>query len=126
MMLMKHFLLLFIVLSFSINLYSQREGVDNGNPLKQEFLNRDLHENIVTIYPVPVQDNSFTIKSTKEISYIKVTNIIGQEIFRIKFSTPQLFFKINLDNPGRGMYLVVILFSDNSRIVKKIMIENAE
>jgi hypothetical protein len=123
---MKHLLLLLIVFSISINLYSQREGVDNGNPVKQELFDRTLSENIVTIYPVPVRDNNFTIKSTKEISYIKVTNIIGQEIFRMKFTTPQLFFKINLENPGRGIYLVVILFSDNSRIVKKVMIENAE
>ncbi len=126
MMLMKHFLLLLVVLSFSINLYSQRERVDNGNPVKQELPDRGQAENIVTIYPVPVRDNSFTIKSTKEISYIKVTNIIGQEIYRVKFTTPQIFFKINLENPGRGIYLVVILFSDNSRIVKKVMIENAE
>jgi len=126
MMMMKHFLLLLLVFSISINLYSQREGVDNGNRVKQELFDRALSENIVTIYPVPVRDNSFTIKSTKEISYIKVTNIIGQEIFRMKFTSPQLFFKINLDNPGRGIYLVVILFSDNSRIVKKVMIENAE
>jgi len=126
MMLMKHFLLLLVILSFSINLFSQREVVDNGNSVKKELSDRALSENIVTIYPVPVRDNSFTIKSTKEISYIKVTNIIGQEIFRMKFTTPQLFFKINLENPGRGIYLVVILFSDNSRIVKKVMIENAE
>jgi len=126
MMLMKHFLLLLVILSFSINLFSQREVVDNGNSVKKELSDRALSENIVTIYPVPVRDNSFTIKSTKEISYIKVTNIIGQEIFRMKFTSPQLFFKINLDNPGRGIYLVVILFSDNSRIVKKVMIENAE
>jgi hypothetical protein len=123
---MKHFLLLLVILSFSINLFSQREVVDNGNSVKKELSDRALSENIVTIYPVPVRDNSFTIKSTKEISYIKVTNIIGQEIFRMKFTTPQLFFKINLENPGRGIYLVVILFSDNSRIVKKVMIENAE
>jgi len=122
---MKHILLILIVLSFSINLRAQREGLDAGSTVKQEFLSRDLSESIVNIYPVPVQDNSFTIKSTKEISFIKVTNIIGQEIYRAKFTIPQLFFKINLDNPRRGMYLVVILFSDNTRIVKKIMIENA-
>jgi hypothetical protein len=34
--------------------------------------------------------------------------------------------KIILDNPKRGMYLVTVVFSDGLRIVKKIMIEQAE
>jgi hypothetical protein len=77
----------------------------------------------VSIYPVPVRDNYFTIKSDKEISAIKITNIIGQDIFRVKYSTPLLLTKIVLDNPRRGMYLVVILFRDDTRVVKKVMIE---
>ena len=80
----------------------------------------------VSIYPVPVRDNNFTIKSDKEISAIKITNIIGQDIFRVKYSTPQLISKIVLDNPRRGMYLVVILFSDDTRVVKKVMIEGSD
>jgi len=91
---------------------------------QKEFVKDPIDGN-VTIYPVPVRDNSFTVKSNKEILLIKVTNIIGQDIFRIKYNTPQLFVKILLDDPGRGMYLVVIIFSDNTRVVKKVMIEGA-
>ena len=123
---MKHILLLIIFSAFSLSLIAQGDPQDNGNAIKQDQSFRDLPENTVLLYPVPVQYNSFNIKSTKEISFIKVTNIIGQDIFRVKYNTPQLYVKINLENPRRGMYLVVIMFSDNTRIVKKIMIEGTD
>lgn len=119
---MKHYLLILFVLSFSLNLFSQSDTV-NSVSLAQKDLLRDVSNVNVSIYPVPVRENNFTIKSDKEISAIKITNIIGQDIFRVKYSTPQLFSKIVLDNPRRGMYLVVILFSDDTRVVKKVMIE---
>jgi hypothetical protein len=31
-----------------------------------------------------------------------------------------------LDNPNRGMYLVTINFSDGTRVVKKVMVEESE
>jgi hypothetical protein len=120
---MKHILLIIFVLSVSHNLFAQKD-IDNLSPsLSQKELVKDGLNVNINIYPVPVRDNNFTIKSDKEISAIKITNIIGQDIFRIKYTTPQLLSKIYLDNPKRGMYLVVIVFSDNTRVVKKVMIE---
>jgi hypothetical protein len=120
---MKQILLILFVLSVSHNLFAQKD-IDNLSPsLSQKELVKDGLNVNINIYPVPVRDNNFTIKSDKEISAIKITNIIGQDIFRIKYTTPQLLSKVNLDNPKRGMYLVVIVFSDNTRIVKKVMIE---
>ena len=120
---MKHYLLILLVLLFSLNLFSQSDTVNLPVPSAQKELIRDASNVNVSIFPVPVRDNNFTIKSDKEISAIKITNIIGQDIFRIKYNTPQLFSKIVLDNPRRGIYLVVILFSDDTRVVKKVMIE---
>jgi hypothetical protein len=104
-------------------LYSQKDtavlvsyGSQRGNPA-------EITATDVLIYPVPVKDNRFTIKSEKKISSVKVSNIIGQEIFRSKYSDPQQITKIILDNARRGMYLVTIVFSDDTRIVKKIMVE---
>jgi hypothetical protein len=48
----------------------------------------------VSIYPVPVRDNSFTIKSDKDISFVKITNIIGQDISRLQFNDPQQLIKL--------------------------------
>jgi hypothetical protein len=120
---MKHILLILFVLSLSNSLFSQRDSI-NYSVLssRKELLKDELNVN-VSIYPVPVRENNFTIKSDKEISSIKITNIIGQDIFRAKYNTPQLISKIVLDNPRRGMYLMVILFSDDTRVVKKVMVE---
>jgi hypothetical protein len=120
---MKHILLIFFILILPINLFSQRDTVSVPLSTDQKELLRDAVDINVSIYPVPVRENTFTIKSDKEISSIKVTNIIGQDIFRIKYSVPQFLSKIILENPRRGMYMVVIFFNDNTRIVKKVMIE---
>jgi len=80
----------------------------------------------IRIYPVPVRENFFTIRTEQEVSFIKITNIIGQDIYRAQYNNPQTLNKIVLDNPRRGMYLVTILFSDGSKAVKKIMIEESE
>ena len=121
---MKKYLLILFSIIFPLNLFSQRDSTNIAISQNQRELVRE--PNNVNIFPVPVRDNTFTIKAEKEISFIKITNIIGQDIFRIKYNTPQTISKIVLDNPRRGMYLVVILFSDNTRVVKKVMIEGTD
>lgn len=120
---MKHFLLILIISIFPINLFSQRDSVNIASSSASKEYFKEVSDVNISIYPVPVRDNTFNIRSDKEISSIKITNIIGQDIFRIKYSTPQFLSKVILDNPRRGMYMVVILFSDNTRIVRKVMIE---
>ena len=120
---MKHTLLIFLVLSFSLNLFSQRDSVNYSILSSRKASIKDELNVNVSLYPVPVRENNFTIKSDKEISSIKITNIIGQDIFSVKYNIPQLISKIVLENPRRGMYLVVILFSDDTRVVKKVMVE---
>jgi hypothetical protein len=80
----------------------------------------------LSIYPVPVKNNRFTIKTDREVSFVKVTNIIGQDIFREKYNDPQQLIHVSLDAPQRGMYLVTIIFDDGLRVVKKIMIEESK
>lgn len=119
-------LLFLFVLFFSINLGAQKTL---GEPERLATVQRSISEVPsfeLSIYPVPVNNNTFTIKSDKDISQVKVTNIIGQDILRENFSTPQQFIRVTLPDPQRGMYLVSITFSDGLRIVKKIMIEAAK
>ena len=75
---------------------------------------------------MPVRENNFTIKTDKDISLVRITNIIGQDIFRVKYNNPEQQINIMLDNPKRGMYLVTVNFSDGTRVVKKILIEESE
>ena len=123
---MKKSLLFILLCIFSINLQAQRDTVSVASDLRQKGSAAVPQEINISIYPVPVRENYFTIKTDKEVSFVKITNIIGQDIFRAQYSDPQSITKIVLDNPKRGMYLVTVIFSDNIRIVKKIMIEQVE
>jgi hypothetical protein len=111
---------------FTLNLLGQKDTINVNGTLAQRDYSREANNVSVTIYPVPVKDNSFTIKTDRYISSVKVTNIIGQDIFRFRYTDPQQLIKVFLENPKRGIYLVTIIFSDGLRVVKKIMVEQSE
>lgn len=121
---MKRFLLLPFLFSFTLLLQGQKDTASYASGAR--YVSRESSNISLVIFPIPVRNNTFTIKADRDISFVKVTNIIGQDIYRIKYSSPQQSLRINLENPKRGMYLVTILFSDGSRIVKKIMIEDSK
>ncbi len=123
---MKKSLLFILFIIFSFALHAQKDTVNIfSTPVSKSVL-ADAANITVSIYPVPVREDYFTIKCDKEISFVKVTNIIGQDVYKTKYNDPQTITKILLDNPKRGMYLVTIVFSDGARIVKKILIEQTE
>jgi hypothetical protein len=80
----------------------------------------------INIYPVPVRNNNFSIKTDRDMTLVKVTNMIGQDIYRAQYRNPLSYTRVVLENPTRGIYLVTIAFIDGTRIVKKIMIENPQ
>jgi hypothetical protein len=123
---MKQSLLITFFILFAFTLQAQKDSTNNTVPLSQKDISRDPSYINVSIYPVPVRENSFTIRTDRNISIVKVTNIIGQDILREKYNDPQQLVKIFINNPKRGMYLVTIIFSDGTRIVKKIMVEESE
>jgi len=123
---MKKFLLFFFFTVFTLILQGQKDTVAISGGYPQKTINTDAGKINLTIYPVPVRDNSFTIKSDRDISFVKVTNIIGQDIYRIQFNSPQQLIRVPLENTKRGMYIVTVIFSDGIRIVKKIMVEESE
>ncbi|HEX2920638.1 MAG TPA: hypothetical protein VHO50_05680 [Bacteroidales bacterium] len=86
---MGKFLLFLSILFLTLNLGAQRAGKEaKVVPVSQRYVSGETPEIKLTIYPVPVINNTFNIKSDKDISNIKVTNIIGQDIFKEKYSTP--------------------------------------
>ena len=123
---MNRLLLLAFLLSFTFVLQPQ-QGTKNATAVAtQKVPGRESANIKISIYPVPVTNNSFTIKTDRDIAFVKITNIIGQDIFKSKYSNPQQLIRISLDAPQRGMYLVTITFSDGLRVVKKIMIEESK
>ena len=123
---MKKSLLFIFMLICTLTLQAQKDTVNYSTDGLRRHALAEASDANINIYPVPVRENRFTIKSDKEISNVKITNIIGQDIFRAKYNNPLTLINIVLENPQRGMYLVTMIFSDNSRIVKKIMIEPSE
>jgi hypothetical protein len=120
-------ILLFLLLTIiTLRLEAQKDTVNYIGALPQQDFNRPAAAVNITIYPVPVRENNFTIKTDKDISLVRITNIIGQDIFRVKYNNPEQQINIMLDNPKRGMYLVTVNFSDGTRVVKKILIEESE
>ena len=123
---MKKSLLLILFIIFASGLQAQKDTVNVSRDQMQKSALADAANTSITIFPVPVRENYFTVRSEKGISGIKVTNIIGQDILKTKYNDPESLLKIILDNPKRGMYLVTISLEDGARVVKKIMIEQAE
>jgi hypothetical protein len=123
---MKHSLLLISFLFISISLYSQKDSVSVVRNYPQKTFVRETVSSNISIYPVPVRENSFTIKTDRDMTSVRVTNMIGQDIFRAQYKDPLSITKVLLKKPTRGMYLVTIVFVDGSRIVRKVMIENPE
>lgn len=116
-----------MLLMFSaLALQAQKDTAGTFSNYSSRFFFRDNINSDINIYPVPVRYNSFSIRTDKEMKLVRVTNMIGQDIFRAQYQNPQSFTKVLLENPQRGMYLVTIAFSDGSRVVKKIMIEKPD
>jgi hypothetical protein len=123
---MRQSILLISLLFYCIPLHSQNDTVSVVRNYPQKTFIKETVSSNITIYPVPVRENSFSIKTDRDIVSVKVTNMIGQDIFRTQYKSPVSNTKVLLKQTNRGMYLVTITFVDGTRIVKKIMIENPE
>jgi hypothetical protein len=123
---MKKSLLFIFLIILTLTLHAQKDTITIAGIPPQKDISRDIANVNVSIYPVPVRENSFTIKTDRDVTFIKITNIIGQDVFRVKYINPQQLIRIALENSKRGMYLVTIIFSDGTRVVKKIMVEESE
>ncbi|MDR2887336.1 MAG: T9SS type A sorting domain-containing protein [Bacteroidales bacterium] len=120
---MKKYLLVFLLVTVALPLFSQKDTTSVGSAAAKSYQLENPVASI-TIFPVPVRNNTFTINSDRDITHVKITNIIGQDIFRNRFSG-QTSVKIDLDNAKRGIYIITVMFADNTRVVRKIMIEEA-
>jgi hypothetical protein len=123
---MKKGLHIILLLFFPLSIHAQKDTLNYAGTSSRNDISSPVANIVVSIFPVPVRENSFTIKTDGDVSFVKITNIIGQDIFRVQYRTPQQMIKILLDNPKRGMYLVTIVFNDGKRVVKKIMVEESE
>jgi len=123
---MKKSLLSVLFIILTSGLQAQKDTVNVSPSQVQKNAMADAAVTNITIYPVPIREGYFSIRSEKAISGVKVTNIIGHDIYKMNYNNPETTTKIILDNPKRGMYLVTVILENGSRVVKKVMIEQVE
>jgi uncharacterized repeat protein (TIGR03803 family) len=75
-----------------------------------------VNNNQLSIYPNP-SNGAFTIKSTKTIDALKVTNLLGQIIYTSQPKQTQFTFNIS----ATGMYFVTVT-ADNETETKKVVV----
>jgi len=78
----------------------------------------------VLIYPNPVTNNKFYVKSDKVIKSVEVMNVLGQKIKTVNNETnvPYNIF-VELGEIKKGMYMVRITFNDKQSIIRKIILK---
>ena len=71
----------------------------------------------VSIYPNPAK-NSIRLKNSSDlnVSSIKITNMIGKEVFTSKFTKPE----IEISNLNSGIYILTIQSENKSKNIKFI------
>ncbi len=104
-----------VIYSFKSDSFGGGNGLIEYNPsagIKQLSVNN----NQLSIYPNP-SNGIFTIKSTKNIDALKVTNLLGQIIYAAQPKQTQFTFNIS----ATGMYFVTVT-SDNETETKKVVV----
>lgn len=118
----QHIILIVILAVSSVNTgFAQERSNENVDFFVQNQNNRG-HD--VIIYPNPVTEFKFKIKSTDIITRVEVVNIIGQCMYyhdNNTLSHDDLF--VQMDRCEKGMYLVKITFEDNKSIIKKLLVK---
>ncbi len=111
---MKNLLLLLFVLTLtsSFSLFAQETG-------RVEVVKKE--EVKMLVYPNPIVDGVFTVKSTKPFMKVEVLNVIGREIYRqARINDNEV--KISLLNYTKGIHFVKLTFKDRKSRVKKILL----
>ncbi|MFA9214008.1 MAG: T9SS type A sorting domain-containing protein [Candidatus Methylacidiphilales bacterium] len=79
----------------------------------------DINAITTQVYPNP-NDGKFTINSTANMSYIQITNILGEVVFSENINGNSV--PITLNNLATGLYFYSINTIDNKVIIGKILI----
>ncbi len=77
----------------------------------------------LSIFPNPVVDEQFSISSNMKMKSVQVFNIIGNEILRETLALPAKEANIVIGPKESGVYLVKVVFANNSVTVQKILVK---
>ncbi len=115
-------LIIFFAISTGVLSAQQLKAVNTEYGIEQAVLDKEKEPEI-KIFPVPVLNSRFTITSDIPFKFVRISNIIGQEIAREKLVFPVKRKEIELQGNEKGIYLVTIELEDNRKIVRKILVD---
>ena len=121
---MKKKYIIALLFCVSLSVYSVNTQAQSNSHVKNENTSLYMQDYKVIIYPNPVTDNKFFVKSELTIKSVEVLNVIGQTIKKV-LNTTNLPYNIavNLPNCDNGMYMVKITFKTKKVIIKKILVK---
>lgn len=113
---------IFIIFSLNIHIKSDPNEYHIYYSQEKELSNEEPIEKNIHIFPNPVTGNKFSIQSGKKIKEIKLANILGQET-KIEYQKKQNEIEVQLLDKKQGIYIVTILFEENTKEAYKIIIK---
>ncbi len=116
----KIFLFLFFVFAGLSAINVNAQGLSNS----ENYIDNITVDYNVLIYPNPVTDNKFWVKSESVIRSVEVINVLGQNIRTVNNETNVAYnIYVELGNVKEGMYMVKITFNDKKTIIRKIIVK---
>jgi hypothetical protein len=94
--------------------------------IPSQMIDNNIAEEI-TIYPNPANDflNIEFNEFTNEIKYFSVLNIFGEQIYSSgQISDTDRFVQLSTETWASGSYFIVFTLTDNTKLTKKVVIEN--
>ncbi|PKP11823.1 MAG: hypothetical protein CVU09_03020 [Bacteroidetes bacterium HGW-Bacteroidetes-4] len=79
-------------------------------------------ESTISVWPNPVNDNNINITANKRIATVKLTNLLGQEVFSAKLIGSNTY-AANISETAKGVYVIVVEMEDNSVAVQKVILK---
>jgi hypothetical protein len=90
------------------------------NPFSLEELQSERN---IEMYPNPMTEGVLTIRSGESFYAVQILNITGKIVFSQDFPTGTTSELLELSRLDKGMYLVRILFSNNTSQTGKLIVK---
>ena len=108
----------FFIFSFSYTAHSQGMSYHESKPAVLV-----IHSEVL-IYPNPVTDNNFFVKSDRLIKKVEVLNVLGQTIKTVINETNIPYnILVEIGNIKKGMYMVQVTLEGGEKIINKIIVK---
>ena len=75
------------------------------------------------VFPNPVANGeNLVIEGSSDFEKIEIINIVGKKVVSEEF-TPATTYNLNIKGLDKGIYLLKILYTDNTNIIKRIWVK---